>query len=304
MRKSKTLSQIGEFGLIQRIKKQVERSSSVIQGIGDDTAVVSISSEKYLLMTTDMLLEGVHFSKKMPARAIGHKAMATSISDIAAMGGDPKYAVISLGAPASCSWQFVSGLYHGIKMTAKNFNISIIGGDTVRSNKIIINVTMVGDVKKNKVIYRNGAREGDHIFVTGPLGKSLSSQWHCRFVPRVTQSQYLIKRNKPTAMIDISDGLASDLGHILNESKVGAILEESHIPLRKSAHLKNALYDGEDFELLFTTPASQAKKLQSRKMKRYSFYCIGKIVDQQKGLQIKTKKGDLKKIKIRGYTHF
>lgn len=300
----KTLSQIGEFGLINRIKSQAGKTSSVIQGIGDDAAVVSISSEKYLLLTTDMLLEGVHFSKKMPARAIGHKAIATSISDIAAMGGDPKYAVISLGVPASCSWQFVSGMYQGIKKTAKNFRISIIGGDTVNSNKVIINVALVGVVNKKEVIYRNGARKGDHIFVTGPLGRSLSSRWHYRFVPRIAQAQYLVRKNKPTAMIDISDGLVADLGHILAESRVGAILEENLIPLRRNAHLKDALYDGEDFELLFTLPPLQARKLQNQIKKGYLFYPIGRIVDRQKGLQMKTAKGNIKRIRVQGYTHF
>jgi len=298
------LSDLGEFGMINRIKKQVKKSSSVIRGIGDDTAVVSISSEKYLLLTTDMLLEGVHFTKKIPAKAIGHKAIATSISDIAAMGGNPQYAVVSLGVPASCSWQFVSGIYQGIKKTAKEFRMTIVGGDTVQSSKIIINVALVGTVDKNHVIYRSGARKGDHIFVTGPLGKSLSSRWHYRFVPRITQAQYLVKRNKPTSMIDISDGLAADLGHILTESRVGAILEESFIPLRANANLNEALYDGEDFELLFTLPALQAQKLQSRVKNGYLFYHIGKIVDRKEGLQIKTAKGVLKKIEVKGYMHF
>jgi thiamine-monophosphate kinase len=295
---------LGEFGLINRIKEQAEKTSSVIKGIGDDAAVLAMPTGKCLLVTTDMVLEGVHFTKKMPAGSIGHKVLAASISDIAAMGGTAKYAVISLGVPASCSWQFVSRMYQGIHRTAKKFKISIVGGDTVRSPKIIINVALVGVANRNEVVYRSGARKGDHIFVTGPLGRSLSSQWHYRFIPRLAQAQYLVKKSKPTAMIDVSDGLAADLGHILTESKVGAILEESCIPLRRGARLRDALYDGEDFELLFTLPPLQAQRLQSRTRQGYSFYCIGNIVDQKKGLQIKTKKGGFKKIKARGYTHF
>jgi len=298
------LSDLGEFGLINRIKEQVGKSSSVIQGIGDDAAVVAGPSDKYLLLTTDMLLEGVHFTEKSPARAIGHKAIATSISDIAAMGGKPKYLVISLGMPASASWQFVSGIYQGMAKTAKEFNVSIIGGDTVNSGKMIINVSMVGIVNKKEVIYRSGARVGDHIFVTGPLGRSLLSKWHLCFVPRVAQAQYLVKKYKPTAMIDISDGLAADLGHIMAESKVGAILEENLIPLRRYAILKEALYEGEDFELLFTLPALQAQKLQNLKKKEHVFYRIGQIVGRKKGMQIKTIKGVFKKIQAEGYTHF
>ena len=299
------LSDLGEFGLINRIKKQIGKLSPAVCGIGDDAAVVPLSSGKFLLLTTDMLVEGVHFTKKMPARAIGHKAIAASISDIAAMGGgSAKYAVISIGVPATCSREFISALYQGIKKTAKDFHVSVVGGDTVRSNKMIINVTLTGEAKSNEVVYRNGARKGDQIFVTGPLGMSLLSGWHLRFVPRIAQANYLVKKYCPTSMIDISDGLVADLGHILDESRVGAIVEENLIPHRRRARLKNALYDGEDFELLFTLPSSQAHKLQKQAGKSYRFYRIGEIVDRGKGFRIKSAKGILKKIKVKGYTHF
>jgi len=300
----KLLSNIGEFGLIDLIKKQAGRSSSVVRGIGDDTAVLPLSSQKHLLLTTDMLLEDVHFTLKMPAGAIGHKAIASSISDIAAMGGVAKHAVISLGVPPSCLWSFVSKMYQGMRATAKKFHVNIVGGDTVKSSKIIINVALTGEVKKSEVVYRNGACQGDQIFVTGPLGKSLSSGWHLKFIPRVTQAQYLVKKSKPTAMIDISDGLAADLGHILTESRVGAVIEENLIPRRRGACLKDALYDGEDFELLFTLSPLKARRPQKQKTKGFSFYRIGEIVGQTKGLQLKTAKGGLKKLDIKGYTHF
>ena len=298
------LSDLGEFGLINRIKKQIGKLSSVVCGVGDDAAVVPLSSGKYLLLTTDMLVEGVHFTKKMSAKAIGHKAIAASISDIAAMGGTAKYAVISIGVPATCSRQFILALYQGIKKTAKIFHVSIVGGDTVRSNKMIVNVALTGEAKSNEVVYRNGARKGDQIFVTGPLGKSLLSGWHLRFVPRIAQASYLVKKCRPTSMIDISDGLVADLGHILDESRVGAIVEESLIPYRRGARLKNAFYDGEDFELLFTLSSSQARKFQKQARKSYQFYRIGEIVDRRKGFQIKSAKGILKKVSVGGYTHF
>lgn len=298
------LSDLGEFGLINRIKKQIGKSSSVVCGIGDDAAVVPLLSGKYLLLTTDMLLEGVHFTTKLPARAIGHKAIAASISDIAAMGGIAKYAVISLGVPSTCSRQFIAELYQGIRKTAKKFRVHIVGGDTVKSNKMIINVALTGEAKSNEVVYRNGARKGDQIFVTGPLGKSLLSGWHLCFVPRIAQASYLVKKYRPTSMIDISDGLAADLGHILNESRVGAIIKEGLIPHRKGARLKNVLYDGEDFELLFTLSPSQAAHLQKQTRTSYQFYRIGEIVDRPKGLRIRSQKGVLKKISTKGYTHF
>ena len=191
-----------------------------------------------------------------------------------------------------------------MKKTAKQFNVGIVGGDTVKSKKIVINIALTGEVKKNEVIYRKGAHIGDQIFVTGPLGRSLSSGWHLRFIPRVADAQYLVKKNKPTAMIDISDGLIADLGHILTESRVGAVIEEGLIPMRQKASLKEALYDGEDFELLFTIPFSNAQKLKKRKNEGHRFYCIGEIGSKTNGLQLKTSHGRLKELNITGYTHF
>jgi len=300
---AKTLSQLGEFGLIDLIKEQTKVSRSVIKGIGDDAAVIPLSSKKYLILTADMLLEGAHFTLRMPAEKIGHKAMAASISDIAAMGGVAKYAVVSLGAPPSASVQFISQIYRGMRKAARTFGIDIVGGDTVRSRKMIINVTLVGEAHKRNVVYRNGACAGDHIFVTGPLGRSLSSGRHLTFVPRVAQAQHLVKHNKPTAMIDISDGLVADLGHILTQSRVGAIIEEDLIPRRRRARLKEALYDGEDFELLFTMSPVKSKALQSRKQK-FPFYRIGEIVGKSKGLRLKTRRDRLERLDIKGYTHF
>lgn len=296
------LSDLGEFGVIDLIKKQTALSSRVIKGIGDDAAVIPFSSKKHHLFTADMLVEGVHFTLKMPAKAIGHKALACSMSDIAAMGGIPKYAVVSLGIPASCPYSFVKQVYQGMQGVAKKFKVDIVGGDTVKSKEVVINIALVGEAVKACVVYRSNARIGDHIFVTGLLGRSFASGKHLRFTPRVVEAQYLVKGGKPTAMIDISDGLVADLWHILSESRVGAILDEDLIPKRKGADLKQALYDGEDFELLFTLSAQQAKRLQ--KQSRFKFYPIGEIVSQSRGCQLKTTSGHLKKIDIKGYTHF
>ncbi|MBN1870136.1 MAG: thiamine-phosphate kinase [Candidatus Omnitrophica bacterium] len=297
------LSDLGEFGLIDRIRKQVKGLSAGVVGIGDDAAVVPLSSGKYLLLTTDMLVEGVHFTLAMPARGIGHKAIASSVSDIAAMGGVPKYAVVSLAVPPSLPCPVVSQMYQGMIMAARKFGVEIVGGDTVKGQKVIINVALTGEVKKNEVVYRHGARAGDRIFVTGPLGRSLKSGRHLRFVPRVLESQYLVKRHKPTAMIDISDGLVADLGHILAESRVGAVIEGRAVPRRREASLKEALYDGEDFELLFTLSPSKAKGLEKHNKSPFRVYRIGEIVSEGEGLQMRTT-GGLKRLKIKGYTHF
>jgi len=260
----------GEFGIIDLIKKRTPLSSKVIKGIGDDTAILPYKNDKYLLFTTDMLVEDVHFTKEMFARAVGHKAIACSISDIAAMGGWPTYAVVSLGVPQDLKTLYVRQLYQGMQKTARTFDVDIVGGDTVKSDKIIINIAMIGEVGKKHLVCRNGAKIGDKIFVTGPLGRSFDSGHHLKFIPRVKEAQNIVRNLKPTSMMDISDGLASDLEHILKTSNVGALINEEKIPRRKKASLEEALCDGEDFELLFTLPPKESKRCE--------FYEIGEIV--------------------------
>ncbi len=293
------ISKLGEFGLIELLKKYKGSGAPVIKGIGDDTAVVPLNARRVLLLTTDMLMEDVHFTRRMPPRSIGRKALACSISDIAAMGGVPRYALVSLGVPGNLSWAFVRDLYNGMDVLARKFGVAIVGGDTIKSKKIVVNVALTGEAGKDEVVYRGGARPGDQIFVTGPLGKSLSTGWHLKFIPRIKEAQYLVRHVKPTSMIDISDGLAADLGHILEESKVGAVLDEKRIPRRVGASLRQALYDGEDFELLFTVSSRKAVLLKGQK-----FYPIGEIVPRTEGLALRTKSGKLTKISPRGYTHF
>lgn len=300
----KTLAQLGEFGLINRIKTLLGKPPVGVKGIGDDTAVVPFNSTQYLLLTTDMLIEGVHFTKSMPTRAVGHKAIAASLSDIAAMGGTADYALVSLGVPSGYALGAITALYAGMKATARRYHVAIVGGDTVKSRKLIINVAMTGKVAKHRVVTRAGARAGDQIFVTGPLGRSLSSSWHARFIPRLREAAYLTRRYQPTAMIDISDGLAADLGHILRESRKGARLEEGLIPRRKGASLREALNDGEDFELLVTVPPAAAKRLCRARGDRFKFYRIGEIVGRRYGLQMRYQDGRCQKIQPAGFTHF
>lgn len=298
------LSQLGEFGLIDLIRKNAPNTKDVVQGIGDDTAVLSVGGSCHQLFTTDMLLEDIHFTRKMNPRAIGHKALACNISDIAAMGGVPWAAVISIGLPADLEIDFVKEIYRGINTLAKRFKVAIVGGDTVKSEKIIISVALLGWAKKKEVLTRSGARPGDMIFVTGPLGRSFETQKHLSFTPRVAESQFLVKRFKPTAMIDISDGLSADLGHILEESRVGAYLFEENIPKTKGATLSQALGDGEDFELLFTVSSSKGKQLLSERKGHFRFYHIGEIVGYPRRWKLLDYRGNEKDRPLSGYKHF
>ncbi len=298
------LSQIGEFGLIKEIQKGIRLSSRVIKGIGDDAAVIRPRTGKRLLVTTDMMAEGVHFTTAMDPLAIGHKALATNISDIAAMGGTPTCAVIAFGAPSGIGLKPVMDIFQGIKNTARRFKIDVVGGDTIKTNRIVINITLLGEAFPQQLVYRSGAKPGDVIFVTGALGDSLKSGRHLKFVPRLKESQYLVKNWKPSSMIDISDGLVADLGHILEMSQVGAVLEEGLIPCHAQASLTQALYDGEDYELLFTLPRVQARQMLSRPQAGFSFYPIGEILTSKENLLLQKRNGRRQILNRKGFEHF
>lgn len=295
------VQRLGELALIDWMRKSCVCASTVKKGIGDDTAVLPFTAKQDLLLTTDLLVEGTHFAKSTPPHLVGRKALARNLSDIAAMGGTPSSGVVSLGLPKNTSTAYVKKVYQGLNRLAKEFSVSIVGGDTVYSRQLVINLAVLGMVAKGKAILRSGAKVGDHIFVTGPLGGSLKSGRHLTFTPRVAEAQGLVKKFSPTAMVDISDGLAGDLGHILEKSSVGAVIDEDHIPLHRGAKLKAGLYDGEDFELLFTVRPNQAEQLLK---KNKTFFRIGAIIKDQRKLYLRQKNDDIYLINPQGYTHF
>jgi thiamine-monophosphate kinase len=302
VRRKKTLKGIGEFGLIAKLASKAFIGKNVIKGIGDDTAVLPLSPKKYLLFTTDMLCEGVHFTRRDDPVLIGHKVLACSLSDIAAMGGKGQSAVISIGLPENISPDFIEKIYFGINRLAKKFQTSIVGGDTISSPNLVINIALLGEVQKKDLVLRSGAKVGDQIFVTGPLGRSFASKRHLSFTPRLNEAAYLVAHFKPSALIDISDGLAADLGHILEESHKGAVMDAASIPTNKGATLKNALGDGEDFELIFTL--SRKKAVEFFKQKKMKAFWIGEVIAKPNGLCIRNLEGRIKQLTIKGYRHF
>jgi len=296
------IGSLGEFGLIDRIKKLIKTDASVIKGTGDDCAVIKFSKDKYMLFTCDMLVEGVDFTGKESPYLVGRKAIAVSISDIAACAGLPRYCLVSLGVPKNSSVEFIDKLIKGMSRLARKYGINIVGGDISRSRQLTIDVSMLGIVEKKNLILRSGAKIGDIIFVTGKLGGSILGK-HLRFIPRLKEARSLVKNFRVNSMIDISDGLTQDLGHILEESSTGAIIYEDLIPISKQArNLNDALYWGEDFELLFTLSAFEAKKLYRKKLT--GFKPIGEIVDKKYGLRLMDKRGKEKFIKPKGFQHF
>jgi len=296
------LDKIGEFGLIERMRKKIKTDSSVICGIGDDAAVISYTKDKYMLFTTDMLIEGVHFTRREATFSqIGRKSLAVNISDIAAMGGIPKHAVVSAGIPKGLCLRTVDDIMRGINTLAREYGINIVGGDTVCSGKIALCVSLTGEVKKSDLTLRSGAKVGDLIFVTGTLGGSRRLR-QFNFIPRVKEAHQIIKKFRPTAMIDLSDGLASDLHRIASSSKVGAVLFEKLIPLSRGATAQSALYEGEDFELLFTVSLDSARKFY--KKDKFPITCIGKVMEKKKGLTIINRKAKVSSLRQKGFKHF
>lgn len=298
-----TLKQLGEFGLIHRLRSRLQYHSPRLKiGIGDDCAVYSTAKAgNYEIVSTDALIEDIHFNlATTPPRLLGRKALAVNISDIAAMGGMPSLALISIGIPPTVSVRFLDEFYRGINEICREHRVEIAGGDTVASPKhLFINITIIGEVEKNRLVTRSGARPGDPIFVTGYPGESslglklLASpgkKWagsarlqkklirsHLDPVPRLDESRRLGRSGaRITSMIDISDGLVQDLLHICEAGNVGAVLREDCLP--KSPDLERLtslnrlniidfiLAGGEDYELLFTLKFEDVRKI-SRQFK-------------------------------------
>ena len=295
------LSDIGEFGLIERFRKHIKLDHSVIKGSGDDCAVIKWDKNNYLLYTCDMIVEDVDFKSNEDPYLVGRKALAISISDIAACAGTPRYAVISMGLPKNTLLAKIDRISRGFFDLAKKFNINIVGGDLSRAKKIVIDVSMLGSVAKKGLVLRQGAKVNDLIFVTGKLGGSIRGK-HLKFTPRVKEARYLTKNYKINSMIDISDGFIQDLRHICEESRVGAAVFKELIPLSEDAgSIKDALFMGEDFELIFTMPRKEATRLL--KKKTGNFYLVGEVVDKKFGLKFE----DKKKIVLNrdsGFRHF
>lgn len=332
------LKEIGEFGLIGRIKAIVDApSAELLVGIGDDTAAYRTPIGDVTLLTTDTLIEGVHFDLKyFTFYQLGWKAMAANLSDIAAMGGVPKYALVSFSLPANVQVDSVEEFYRAAKELGDKFKTAIIGGDMTQApEKVSVSLTVIGEVEEEKLTLRSGAQIGDAVFVIGSLGaaqaglKVLKShdeklkgkygelvEKHLKPQPRVDEARFLVENFPIHSMIDISDGLASEINHICNQSGVGARINAEQIPLDSAteevAHtfkekpLEYALTGGEDFELLFTAALEVADELQHKFHNKFGYYCsrIGMIREQKDGIVLEKPDGEKVSIRGKGYDHF
>jgi thiamine-monophosphate kinase len=282
----KTLREIGEDALIQRLVGLVPRDANPAAGPGDDCAVIDQGGATLLLLKTDALVEQVHFLPSAPARAVGWKAAARVVSDFAAMGGKPEHFLITLALPSETAVAWVEDLYRGVGDCLEKYGGFLAGGETSRvpsGSAAVISVAATGSVARENLVLRSTAKSGDALFVTGHLGGSLLGK-HLDFQPRLAAAAWLVSHFKPTAMMDLSDGLAQDLPRLAAASGCGFILVEAALPLTPGCTPAQAMGDGEDFELLFTVPAAVADALFAHwPFPELALSCIGEMTEMGAG---------------------
>jgi thiamine-monophosphate kinase len=303
----------GELAYIDWVRQRTPADPRVLLGPGDDAAAVRFTPGAQVLVTTDMLLEGSCFIlAEAGPRLVGRKAMAVNLSDIAAMAGKPVAAVVSVGLPRTGGRALAEELYEGLREVADEFDAALVGGDTSSWNgPLVISVTVMGEATERGPVRRSGAKLGDWLFVTGPLGGSICGR-HLTFTPRVREALALHEAVELHAMIDISDGLGADLHHICQESGCGALLHEQAIPIAQAAQqmhdskspLEHALGDGEDFELLFAVAPAEGQVLTNTQPLREQGILLahlGECVDN--GVWLETASGARRPLPPTGYVH-
>lgn len=304
-----------ERKLIDRIRRQAGRgrSAGVIAGIGDDAAILRVEPGFELLVTTDFSAEGVHFRRDWSTpQAIGYRALARGLSDIAAMGGTPFAAFLSLGLPARTQQKWVDGFLQGFLRLARKHSVLLAGGDTSSSNSgIVADVIVTGKVPKGRALRRSGARPGDVICVTGVLGgpaalirRLRAGKFTQRTIlpePRIAVGSRLREERLARAMIDLSDGLSTDLHHICEQSGVGAAVMESAVPRARGATLDEALNGGEDYELLFTVPRNKRVPAQ---IAGVTVTAVGEITRSRNAEMRLLSRGKWKRLRPQGWQHF
>jgi thiamine-monophosphate kinase len=310
---NKTLKDIGEWEAIRNIARFLPPRADVIAGPGDDCAVVRSCQDRTheLLLKSDPVIEGIHFRRDASPSAIGHKAIGRVLSDIAAMGGEPCWALINVVAPSRTPLKALHGIYRGALKLAKESGLAIVGGDLSQGPVVELHVFAVGRVPRGRAVLRSGAKPGDVLFVSGTLGGSLQGK-HLSFEPRLQEGRFL--RQWATSMIDISDGLASDLRHLVEMSRTGALLDASQIPVSIAAWrmndgrppLEHALFDGEDFELLFTIPCDRVERFLFRWRRTFDLPCtpVGLITGKRGVIELADANRKKMALQRTGFQHF
>jgi thiamine-monophosphate kinase len=294
---------IGEQELIRRLTAKLPGHPLLRTGVGDDCAVTEVpGTGTDQVFTTDPVIEGVHFKSSDDPARIGHKAAGRVLSDIAAMGAQPQWLLVNVVARPEQDARVLEGIYSGMNTLCHRFGATLIGGDVARGHSLELHVFGTGTVPTGTALLRSGAAPDDQIFVTGALGGSIQGR-HLDFIPCVAEGLFLRESGCVTSMMDISDGLATDLRHILKCSGVGALLDAERIPINGT--LDQALYDGEDFELLFTVRPDQTDVLMAAWSEHFdaTLHPIGKITDEKHILRLK-QEGHTPVLNARAFEHF
>ncbi len=321
------LRALEERELILAIRKDFSRfDKDLILGIGDDAAAVR-AGKRYLLLTKDLLIEDFHFITALhPPYFLGRKSLSVNLSDIAAMGGRAKYALLGIGLPSRTSLRWLEDYFSGFKSLGREWGVLLVGGDVSQSKEIVISVTIIGQAKN--IIQRKGARPGHLLFVSGELGNARQGLLLLKRgfklgddpradpllkafldpLPQLALAQELSRLKLASSMIDVSDGLSVDLGHLCEESGCGALVEQEKLPLSRELRFwqkrpyEFALHGGEDYQLLFSLPPEKMDSISGLK-KKYKVSCIGKMI-RGKEIYLVDRRGRRKILEIKGFQHF
>ncbi len=296
------LRELGEDRLVAQLVARLRTAPGVITGPGDDCAVVAAPEEgRLLLLKTDCVVEGVHFLPNEKPRKVGWKAMMRTLSDFAAMAGEPHYALITLIAPAKREARWMTQLYQGLQRAADRFGVAIVGGETSGTpGPAVISVSALGSVEEKRCLRRSGGKAGDFLFVTGKLGGSGQGR-HLNFVPRIEEARWLAAHFPVHAMMDLSDGLGADLPRLAEASGRGFEIDEAALPRHRGCSVAQALNDGEDYELLFALPPDEGAALEKKwrkKFPRLALTRIGRLTRSASGGSPVTRHS------LHGYVHF
>lgn len=273
-----TLRDLGENAVVRELLACLTAGRDVIVGAGDDCAVVGKRTDTtWMLLKTDCVIEGIHFEPTAPARKIGWKAMARALSDIAAMAGTPRHALVTVAAPPTMRCSRLKDIYRGLDDAAAKHGASIVGGETARSQgPLFLSITLTGEVGGSRCILRSGGRNGDALYVTGRLGGSIRGR-HLTFEPRLREARWLAKNFPVHAMMDLSDGIAADLPRLAAASGCGFSLDDRSLPRHRGVNVQSAVTDGEDYELLFSIPPTSCAAMERRWQKQFPNLLLTRI---------------------------
>jgi len=293
------LRDIGEDRLLGQLFSRLSLGKEVVNGLGDDCAVVETRDHRNLLvLKTDCVVAGIHFLPTANVLHVGWKAMMRPLSDFAATSAVPQSALITLIAPEKTKVEWVERLYRGLSRAAKRFKVSIVGGEmSGTSGPVAISVSVVGFVERNRCVSRRGGKAGDDLFVTGRLGGAVKKK-HLQFIPRIVESRWLTRNFPIHAMMDLSDGLGADLPRLAKASRVGFAIEMENLPVARGAKIDNAISEGEDYELLFAVSRRERNRLLRSWHKKFPRLLLTRIGSLS---QLSTRNHQ---VLPRGYTHF